>query len=65
MTKMLSEQHKGIPFLNLTNKSQMSRREQGSIPEVGSSSITVFDLPAKAIPTDNFLFMPPVQNIKQ
>jgi hypothetical protein len=32
-----------------------------TIPEVGSSKMTTFESPIKAIPRDNFLFCPPLR----
>ena len=39
-----------LPSLCLTSRSQMALLAYGSIPDVGSSSITSFDPPIKAIP---------------
>mmetsp|Transcript_6251 Transcript_6251/g.8287 ORF Transcript_6251/g.8287 Transcript_6251/m.8287 type:complete len:124 (-) Transcript_6251:15-386(-) len=41
------------------NRSHIARLEYGSMPEVGSSSITNFGDPMNAIATHSFLFMPP------
>ena len=40
-----------LPSLCLVSKSQMARLACGSIPEVGSSSITILEPPIRAIPT--------------
>lgn len=39
----------------------MERLEYGSTPDVGSSSITTLEPPTKAIATDSFLCIPPIE----
>ena len=40
-----------LPNFSCNNRSQIKRRADTSIPDVGSSRITIFDPPINAIPT--------------
>lgn len=50
-----------LPFRYLRSSSQMLRREAGSTPAVGSSKITTWEPPTKAMATESFRFIPPGQ----
>ena len=48
-----------LSFLFLLSMSQSFLLDVVSMPEVGSSSITIFEPPIRAIATESFLFWPP------
>lgn len=48
-----------LPAFNYLIKAQTYLLDSTSNPDVGSSKIIIFEPPTRAIPKDNFLFIPP------